>query len=158
MTHVKKRPDTILSARKASFEYSIEKTQKAGLKLEGWQVKAIAANQVSASGIPYVTIVKNELFLHGLTVSPLPTTSGIDALDPKMPIKLLMTKREIKSLEHAQQAKGYTLIVNKIYWDRQFIKCDLCLAKGSKNRDKRQNIKDKDNKRQLERQDKLSQH
>jgi len=151
-------PKSILTAKKVNHEYTVEDTFKAGVKLEGWMVKAIRAGRVAASGIPFIVITKGEVFVVGLTISPLVQANSFSDNASDKPIKLLLNKREIDKLIGAQQKQGYTVVLRSLFWERNLVKAEVCLGKGKKLYDKRQSLKERDNKRETQRVVKSSRH
>ena len=131
----------ILKNKKASFDFFIEETFKAGLVLQGWMVKAILAGRCSLDGV-YLKIINGEVFTVGMQVIPLETSKVHDlAVD----VKLLLTAHEIKKIIGAVSQKGYTIIPLDIeYLGSRGLKMNIALAKGKKNYDKRESIKARD--------------
>lgn len=141
----------ILTARKVNHEYLVEDTLKAGVKLEGWMVKSIRAGRVAASGIPFVFLQNNEVFVSGLNISPLEQANSFSEKVQEQNIKLLLNKREINRLFEAQQQKGFTIVLRSLFWERHLVKAEICLCKGKKLHDKRQALKERDDKRDSQR-------
>jgi SsrA-binding protein len=146
MSKQKQAPAAILTARKVNHEYLVEDTLKAGVKLEGWMVKAIRAGRIASSGIPFVLIRNNEVSVVGLNISALEQANSFSEHKTEAPIKLLLNKREISRLSEAQQQKGYTIVLRKLFWERHLVKAEICLCKGKQLHDKRQTLKDRDDK------------
>ncbi len=144
-------PKAILTAKKVNYEYTVEDTFKAGLKLEGWMVKAIRSGRIAASGIPFVTITRGEAYAVGLKVTALEQANSFTELQNDAPLKLLLNKREINKLVEAQQKDGYTIVIRKVFWEKHLVKAEVCIAKGKKLYDKRQSIKERDSKRDAQR-------
>jgi len=136
--------------KKARHDYFIEQTIEAGLSLQGWEVKSIREGKVEIKE-SYVILKNNELFLFGSHISPLNTTSSHIIPDPTRTRKLLLNRIEINRLGEKISQKGATIIPLRIYWLRGKIKIEIGLAKGKKEHDKRQAIKQKDWKRDKER-------
>jgi SsrA-binding protein len=141
--------------KKAFHDYHIEQRFEAGLVLEGWEVKSIRAGRVQLKD-SYVIIKRGEAWLLGANISPLPTTSTHVQPDPSRTKKLLLTSKELRTLIGAVQRKGYTLATLSMYWKKNRIKLEIGLAKGKKEYDKREAIKQRDWDREKQRTAKIS--
>ncbi|CAM2950833.1 TPA: SsrA-binding protein SmpB [Legionella pneumophila] len=140
----KKQPDsTIALNRKAGFDYFIEDQYEAGLVLEGWEVKSLRAGKINLSD-SHVIIKYGEAFLLGAQIQPLPTASTHFIPDPLRTRKLLMNKRELNHLIGSVERQGYTIVPLSLYWKKNKIKIKIALAKGKKEHDKRDTIKDRE--------------
>lgn len=133
----------IIKNKKAFFDYHIEETFEAGLVLEGWEVKAIRENRLQLKDA-HIIVRGGELFLLNTHISPLPTASKHIKPEPERTRKLLMHKKEIMRLIGKVEQKGYTLIPVNIHQKNGRYKCEMALAKGKKEFDKRQAEKDRD--------------
>ena len=141
MAQPKKPPDNLIADnRKARFDYTIEQQFEAGIVLQGWEVKSLRAGRAQLKE-SYVTIHRGELFLVGVHLSPLQTTSTHVLADPLRQRKLLLHKREISRLIGLVERQGYTLVALRLYWLNGRAKAKIALAKGKKQHDKRQTIK-----------------
>ena len=141
MAQQKKPPDnSIADNRKARFDYTIEQQFEAGIVLQGWEVKSLRAGRVQLKE-SHVTIHRGELFLVGAHLSPLQSTSTHVLADPLRQRKLLLHKREISRLIGLVERQGYTLVALALYWLNGRAKAKIALAKGKKQHDKRQTIK-----------------
>lgn len=150
MANKEKKQDRVVSVnRKAYHDYEILETFEAGITLVGTEVKSIRAGQVNLRD-NYAQIEKGEVWVHNLHISPY-SHGNVMNHNPLRPRKLLLHKREISRLIGKTQEKGLTLVVTKIYWQRNWLKVELGLARGKKLYDKRQALRDKDVKRQIER-------
>ncbi|MFS9508804.1 SsrA-binding protein SmpB [Legionella pneumophila] len=140
----KKQPDsTIALNRKAGFDYFIEDQYEAGLVLEGWEVKSLRAGKINLSD-SHVIIKYGEAFLLGAQIQPLPTASTHFIPDPARTRKLLMNKKELNHLIGSVERQGYTIVPLSLYWKKNKIKIKIALAKGKKEHDKRDTIKDRE--------------
>ncbi|MDZ7611702.1 MAG: SsrA-binding protein SmpB [Candidatus Moranbacteria bacterium] len=136
--------------RRARFDYEILETFEAGLVLKGYEVKSIKTGRVSLKGA-FVTIRGEELYLTNANI-PLYQHAGlINDYDPASPRKLIMHKKEIKRLIGKARTEGLTLVPISVYNKRNLIKLEFALAKGKKQRDKREDIKKREDKRRVER-------
>ena len=148
-----KKPDTpsrIAENKKAAFNYFFEERHEAGIVLHGWEVKALRSGKAQISE-GYVIIKEGELYLIGCQIQPLKTASTHVSPDAARIKKLLMKKDEIRRLIGKVEQKGYTLVPTKLYWKNGLVKCDVALAKGKGEHDKRDVIKDREGKREVER-------
>ena len=142
--------NTIITNKKARFDYFIEEEYEAGLALEGWEVKSLRAGRVQLKE-SYVIIDSGELFLYGAHITPLPSASTHVKADPVRQRKLLMKRYEINRLIGQVERAGYTLAPLSLYWSRGRVKLKIGLAKGKKQHDKRASIKERDWKREQQR-------
>lgn len=134
---------TIVINKKARFEYFIEEEFEAGLVLEGWEVKSLRAGKINLSDA-HVIIKNGEAFLLGAQIQPLPTASTHIHPDPTRTRKLLLNRKELNKLIGSVERQGYTIIPLNLYWKKNKIKAKIALAKGKKEHDKRETIKDRD--------------
>ena len=141
---------SIVDNKKAFHDYFIEERYEAGMALEGWEVKSIRAGRVQLKEA-YVIIRNAEIFLFGCHISPLPTASTHVNPDPVRTRKLLLKAEEIKRLIGKVERAGYTLIPLNLHFQRGRIKCEIGLAKGKKQHDKRDTERDRDAKREIDR-------
>ena len=144
------KPARIADNKKAFHDYFFEERFEAGLALEGWEVKSLRAGKVQLTD-GYVVIRNGELFLIGCQINPLGTASTHVNPDNVRTKKLLMHKEEIKRLIGKIEQKGYTLVPINLHWKAGKVKCDIALAKGKAEHDKRNVIKDREGKREVER-------
>ena len=141
---------SIAENRRARFDYHIEETYEAGLVLSGWEIKAIRAGQVQLTD-GYVVIRDGELQLIGCRINALRSASTHVTPEADRTKKLLMHKEEIRRLIGKVEQKGYTLVPLNLHWKNNKIKCEIGLAKGKAEHDKRDTIKDREGKREVER-------
>ena len=134
---------TIVDNRKAFHDYFIEERFEAGMALEGWEVKSIRAGRVQLKE-SYVIVRNGEVFLFGAHISPLPTASTHIHPDPVRTRKLLLKADEIKKLIGKVERAGYTMVPLNLHYQRGRIKCEIGLAKGKKQHDKRDAEKERD--------------
>ena len=141
---------SIANNRKAFHDYFIEEQIEAGLVLEGWEVKAIRAGRVQLKE-SYIYWKRDAFYLIGCHITALPTASTHVKPDPVRARKLLLNQREINKLIGKTERAGYTIVPLNLHFSRGRIKVEIGLAKGKKMHDKRETIKDRDNKRQMDR-------
>ena len=139
---------SIADNKKAFFDYFIEDRYEAGLVLEGWEVKAIRESRVQIKEA-YVLVRDNELYLFGAHVSALTTTSSFSHPEALRSRKLLLHRAEIDKLIGKVERSGYTLVPLNLHMKKGRVKCEIGLAKGKKQHDKRSTEKDRDAKREV---------
>jgi SsrA-binding protein len=134
--------------RRARHEYHIDEQIEAGLQLQGWEVKAFRAGQVSlAEG--FARLDRGELWLLGVTFTPLITASTHVLPVPQRPRKLLLHRQEIDRWMGLVERKGYTLIPLDMHLSKGKIKVAIGLARGKQQHDKRADAKEKEIRREL---------
>ena len=134
---------TIADNKKAFHDYFIEERFEAGMALEGWEVKSIRAGRVQLKEA-YVIVKSGEIFLFGSHISPLPTASTHVKPDPVRNRKLLMHASEISKVIGKVERAGYTLVPLNLHFSKGRVKCEIGLAKGKKQYDKRETEKARD--------------
>jgi len=135
--------------RKARFDYDILETLEAGLVLQGTEVKSLRQGKVNLKDA-YADVQDGEVYLLHAHISPY-EGGGYVNHDPERPRKLLLHKREIKWLLGKTQERGLTLIPLRIYFTRGKAKVELGLARGKKQYDKREELKRRSARREVER-------
>ena len=138
---------SIVQNKKAFHDYFIEEKYEAGIALEGWEVKAIRDNRAQLKE-SYVIIQRGEIYLLGCHISPLGSTSTHVSPDNVRTRKLLLKGEEIAKLIGKVERSGYTLVPLDLHYKKGFVKCEIGLAKGKKQYDKRAVEKEKDWKRE----------
>ncbi len=134
--------------RKAYHDYSIEETLEAGMQLLGTEVKSLRDGKANLKD-SYVLIKESEVFLFNCHISPY-SHGNILNHEPLRTRKLLLKRKEIDRLRGKMQQKGYTLIPLKIYFKGPFAKVEIGLAKGKRQYEKRESIKEREAKRDIE--------
>ena len=134
---------SIVENRKAFHDYFIEERIEAGMSLTGWEVKAIRAGRAHLKEA-YVVIKNGELVLIGAHITPLTTASTHVNADPTRTRKLLMHPEEINRLVGKVERAGYTLAPLDLHYKNGRVKIEVGLAKGKKQHDKRDTIKDRE--------------
>jgi SsrA-binding protein len=140
----------IADNKKAVYNYAIEERFEAGMVLEGWEVKALREGKVQLTD-GYVVIRGGELFLIGCQINPLNTASTHVSPDSVRTKKLLLQKDQIRRLIGKVEQKGYTMVPLNLHWKNGKVKCEMGLGKGKAEHDKRDTIKDREGKREVER-------
>lgn len=140
----------IVENRRARHDYFISETFQAGLKLQGWEVKSLRSGKGQLAD-SYVIFRDGEAYLLGSLIQPLTSASTHVDSDPTRTRKLLLNASEIRKLREAVEQKGFTCVALNLHWSRHLVKCTIGLAKGKKNHDKRDTIKDREVQRELNR-------
>ena len=140
--------------RKARYDYFIEDEYEAGMVLTGTEIKSIRDGKVNIND-SYAIIRNEEIYLLNTHISSYDNGNRFNH-DEDRTRKLLMHKSQIKKLNNKVNLEGYTLIPLKIYFVKGRAKVLIGLCKGKKNYDKRESIKDRDIKREMEKQYKWS--
>jgi SsrA-binding protein len=136
--------------RQARYLYEILETHEAGIELLGTEVKSIRAGKANLKD-GFALIRNGEVLLMNVHISPHHTTSQIFNHDPRRTRKLLMHRDEIRKLVGKVEQQGLTLVPLKMYLKRGWVKVDLALVRGKKLHDKREDLKRKQDKREMER-------
>jgi SsrA-binding protein len=145
-----KKPDTAVATnRKAYHDYFIEESVEAGVVLQGTEVKSLRLGLANLTD-SYAIVKNEEMFLLNANISHYPQ-GNLANHEPLRTRKLLLHKEEIRKLAWKMTQKGFTLIPLKIYFVRGKAKVLIGLAKGKKVYDKRDTIKEKESKREVER-------
>ena len=139
----------IAENRKARFDYFIEDKFEAGMVLKGTEVKSLRQGRANLKD-SYASIKDGEVWVHQMHVSPYPF-AYYGNHDPFRKRKLLLNKHEIKRLIGKTTEKGLALVPLSLYFKGGRIKMKLGLAKGKKSYDKRQSIRERETKRDLNR-------
>lgn len=140
----------IADNKKALFNYHIEERFEAGMVLQGWEVKALRDGKVQLTD-GYVVIREGELYLIGCQINPIRTTSTHLSADSVRTKKLLLHKDQIRRLIGKVEQKGHTIVPLNLHWKAGKVKCEIALAKGKAEHDKRDTIKEREGKREVER-------
>lgn len=139
-----------ISNRRAKYNYEFLYTYEAGIVLQGSEVKSVFLGRVNMVDA-YCDIVENELWLKNLDIEPYENQAAAFAPDRRRDRKLLMHRKEINMIARRHNEKGLAIIAYKMYFKGGKVKVEIALARGKKQYDKRQTIKDKDQRRDLQR-------
>ncbi|MBU1659387.1 SsrA-binding protein SmpB [bacterium] len=143
--------DTIAKNKKAYFDYFLEEKFEAGLVLQGSEVKGIRAGRVNLKD-SFIRMVNGEAFLFNAHIGRLETTHHFYSHEERGSRKLLLHKKEIEKLIKAVDRDGYTIVPLQLYFNaRNIVKIQIAIAKGKQLHDKRNDLKEKDMKRDVER-------
>jgi SsrA-binding protein len=143
---------TVVSNRKARYEYEIVDQVEAGLVLVGSEVKSLRAGRANL-GDAYARVIKGEVWVIGMHISPYKEATSQNH-DPLRERKLLLHRSEIKKLFRRVDEKGFTLIPLRLYFRKNIAKIELGIARGKRQYDKKVAIAQKDAKREMEREQK----
>ena len=136
--------------RRASFDYEFIERFTAGIVLSGTEIKSIRAGKASLVD-SYCYFINGELYVRNMNVSEY-WWGSYNRHDPKRDRKLLLTKRELRKLLRATREKGMTIVAVKLFISESgYAKLDIALARGKREYDKRESIKEKDMRREQER-------
>ncbi len=134
--------------KKAFYNFFVSDTFEAGIVLKGNEIKSVLAGKINLSDA-YVVVKNGEAILKNCHISPWQITSNL--VETKPDRKLLLHKAEIRKLERLVQEKGYAIVPTKVYYNKGLVKVEIALAKGKKLYDKRDVLKNKQTKRDIER-------
>ena len=140
----------LIANKKVHLNFEILETFEAGISLLGFEVKSLRNKTASLEGA-HVIIRGNEAFLVGATISPYQPANTPKEYDPMRPRKLLLTKKELGALAKGEHQKGLTIVPISLYNKGRTIKAEIAIAKGKKKNDKRETLKQKESKRDIER-------
>lgn len=141
---------TAITNRKARFNYEIIDTKEAGIELFGHEVKSLKASHADITGA-HVTIRGGEAWLLNMNVRPYQENNVPKDYDPLRPRRLLLTKEEITELETQVRAANLTIVPIRVYNKGRFVKIEIGLGRGKKKADKREAVKKRDAKREIQR-------
>lgn len=139
-----------INNKRANFEYAIIDSLSAGIMLTGTEIKSIRAGKANLSD-GYCIFIEHELFIRNMHISEY-DKGGHYNHEPKRDRKLLLQKRELNKWEGKIKEKGLTIVPLRLYINEKGIaKLEIGLAKGKKHYDKREDLKSKDAKREIDR-------
>ena len=141
---------TYAKHKKAHFDYEILDTYEAGILLSGIEVKSIRSNKARLEGA-FVVIRGNEPFIVGLNIPPYQPSNTPKNYDSEQTRKLLLSKKQIAELDQKTNTERLTAIPLKLYNSNRKIKLEIAVVRGKKKYDKREVLKARDTKRDIER-------
>jgi SsrA-binding protein len=150
----KAAPGDVATNRQAAFRYELIDRYEAGIQLQGSEVKSLRAGRVQLKDA-YAALSDGEVWLHNAHIAPYAPASR-ENHEPERPRKLLLHRREIERLIGTTAEKGLTLVPTRMYFKGPRAKVEIALARGKDVGDKRRALKDRDQKREIERA--LSEH
>lgn len=140
----------LVQNKKAYFDYDFLEQYEAGVVLHGYEVKSLRAGKASLNGA-YVIIRGGEAYLVNASITPFQVANTPKSYDPERARKLLLSRKQLEELEVGSEKQGLTIVAIKWYNNKRTIKLHIALARGKKQADKRQTLKDRDNKREIDR-------
>lgn len=136
--------------RKASFQYFLDEMYEAGIQLVGTEIKSIRRGAANLNDA-YCYFERNELYVKSMYIAEY-KYSGWRNHETRRPRKLLLKRSELKKLEKKVKEKGATIVPYRIFiGERGIAKLEIAVARGKKSFDKRDSIKEKDQKREMDR-------
>ncbi|HEY7632608.1 MAG TPA: SsrA-binding protein SmpB [Thermoleophilaceae bacterium] len=145
----KAAPGDIATNRQASFRYHLLEKWEAGMELQGSEVKSLRDGKVQLKDA-YAAVHNGEVWLHNVHIAPYPAAAR-ENHEPERERKLLMHRREIERLIGKTQEKGLTIVPTRMYFKGRNAKVEIALARGKEMHDKRRALRDKDQRREIER-------
>jgi SsrA-binding protein len=139
----------IATNRKALHDYHIIERIEAGIELKGTEVKSIRAGFANITNA-FARVENGQVFLYGCDIKPYERASH-EQHDPKRNRRLLLHKQEIARLFASCSVKGHTLVALRMYWKGAHVKVELGVGKGKEARDKREDLKERASKREIDR-------
>lgn len=136
--------------RKAHFNFEIIKTFEAGLVLHGFEVKSIRSGKAKLDG-SYVVVRGGEAYLVGANINPFQPINTPKSYEPERLRKLLLSKKELLEIERSVEKDKLTAVPLKLYSSNSKIKLEVAIARGKKKHDKRESLKARDTKRDIDR-------
>lgn len=138
-----------IANKKAHFNFHVEQKYEAGIALTGSEVKSVRAQNVNM-GDAYCSLIDEELYVKNMHISEF--KMALEAHDPMRVRKLLLKKQELNKISQRIRAKGYTVFPIRLFEnDKGLFKLEIGLGVGKKEFDKREDIKEKDLKREMDR-------
>lgn len=141
---------SLITNRKASFNYEIGDKYAAGMELFGFEVKSLRKSQGSLEGA-YVTVRGNEAYIIGMYIPAYQEKNAPKEYDARRNRRLLIMKKEIRELRDVEKTKGLTIVPISVYNKGRVLKLDLGVGKGKKKFDKRESIKKDNTEREIRR-------
>lgn len=132
------------------MEYEFIDTYETGIELLGFEVKALRAGKASLVG-SHVVVRGGEAFLVGATISPYQEGNTPKSYDPERTRRLLLSKKELATLEGSGSQRGLTIVPIMVYNKNRRLKLSVALARKKKSHDKRATLKEKDDRRAMDR-------
>lgn len=139
----------VVQNKKAYHDYFILDTYEAGIELKGTEIKSVRKGSANLKD-SYIRIKNNEAFIENMHIAPY-EQGNIFNHEPLRTRKLLLHKKEIKKLQKEVKENGLTIVPTKLYFNTSKLKVEVALVRGKKLYDKRQDLKAKDAKRDIDR-------
>jgi SsrA-binding protein len=145
----KAAPGDVATNRQAAFRYQLLERLECGIALTGTEVKSVREGRVQLKD-GYVAVHDGELWLHNVHIAPYAPAARANH-DPERPRKLLAHRREIERLIGKVQERGFTLVPTRMYFAGPRAKVEVALARGKDVRDKREAIREREQRREIQR-------
>ena len=145
----KAAPGDVATNRQASFRYNLLEKWEAGMELQGSEVKSLRDGKVQLKDA-YAAVHDGEVWLQNMHIAPYPAASR-ENHEPERARKLLMHRGEIERLIGKTQEKGLTLVPTRVYFKGRNAKVEIALARGKEMHDKRRDLREKDQRREIDR-------
>ena len=145
----KAAPGDVATNRQASFRYHLLEKWEAGMELQGSEVKSLRDGKVQLKDA-YAAVHDGEVWLHNVHIPPYAPATR-DNHEPERPRKLLLHRREIERLIGKTAERGLTLVPTRLYFKGPHAKVEIALARGKDFADKRRALRDRDQRREIER-------
>jgi SsrA-binding protein len=139
----------VATNRQASYRYNLLERWEAGIQLTGTEVKSLRTGQAQMKDA-YAAVRDGEVWLHNMHIPPYGPAAR-DNHDPERPRKLLLNRREIERLVGTTKEKGLTLVPTRLYFKGPYAKVEIALGRGKDLYDKRRAIKERDERRDIQR-------
>ena len=140
----------LITHKKARLEYELLEEYEAGLELTGHEVKSLRSKHGKLEGA-HIIIRGGEAFIVGMSIPAFQVKNTSDTYDPERTRKLLLTKKELGEMAGFEGQKGLTIVPISVYNKGRNLKVRVAVARGKKQRDRREDLKKKDTKRDIER-------
>jgi SsrA-binding protein len=141
---------TLIENKKARFNFELLDTFEAGIELFGYEVKSLRNKQGKLEGA-HVIVRGGEAYLVGASIPAFQPANAPKSYDPSRTRRLLLSKKELDALLGAESKKGLTIVPISVYNSHGLLKLSLAIARGKKDVDKRETIKERDTKREIDR-------
>ena len=141
---------TVVENKRVGFDYTILEEIEAGIELRGYEVKSLRAGRGSLKGARVVAR-GGEAYLVGATIPPYQRSNAPKSYDEERPRRLLLNQKEIAHISSAEGEKGLTVVPLKVYNKGVKLKLLIAIARGKKKEDKRQHIREREEKRSIRR-------
>jgi SsrA-binding protein len=139
----------VATNRQASHRYNLLERWEAGLQLQGSEVKSLREGAVQLKD-SYAALRDGEVWLHNMHIAPYAPASR-ENHEPERPRKLLLHRREIERMDSKMNERGLTIVPTRIYFKGAYAKVEIALARGKDMHDKRHSIKERDQRREMDR-------
>ena len=139
----------IAKNKKASYNYFLLENYEAGIVLQGTEIKSVRANKVNI-GDAYCIVRNDEMFIMNMHIAKY-DHGNIFNHDETRSRKLLLHKKQIVKINNKVMQENLTIVPTKVYMEKGLCKVEIAIGKGKKNYDKRQSIKERDDKRNIDR-------